>query len=156
MPGTLTLMIPRNQQTSNDPTGQSHPNSALLLKDNPLEIQTNYSVQSSLFQWKNCSRSKSANSGLGVVVLIGLVGMVSRRERKLSMLNGWDLGIRVRGEKGLLGVGCNWARGNHDEGESGVTILMSHGFCIIFRYANFTTHQGSLRATSLSKPLYFP
>jgi len=156
MPDTLILMIPRNRPTSNDPIGRNHPNSALLLKDNPLEIQTSYSVQSSLSRWKSCSRSRSANSGLGVVVPIGLVGMESRRGRKLSMLNGWDLGIRVRGEKGLLGVDCNWARGNHDENERGVTILMSHGFCIIFRYANSITHQGSLRATSVFRPLYFP
>ena len=131
MAGTLILMIPRNQQTSRDPTGQNHPNSALLLKDNQLEIQTSYLVQSSLFQWKNYSRSRSVNSDLGVVVPIGLVGMVSRSERKLSMLNGWDLGIRVREERDLRGVGCD-----HDEDQSGerdtVTILMSHGYCINF------------------------
>lgn len=38
---------------------------------------------------------------------IGQVGMESRRRKKWSMLNGWDSGIRVRGEKGLLGVDSN-------------------------------------------------
>jgi hypothetical protein len=136
MPGTLTLMTLKSQQTSRDPTGQNHPNSALLSKDKQLETQTSYSVLSSLFQWKSYSRSKSVNSGLGVVVPIGLVGMVLRRGRKLNMLNGWDLGIRVRGERDLLGVDCD-----HDENESGergtVTILMSHGYCIIFRCAAY-------------------
>jgi hypothetical protein len=58
-------------------------------------------------------------------VPIGLVGMVLRRGRKLNMLNGWDLGIRVRGERDLLGVDCD-----HDENESGergtVTILAAY------------------------------
>jgi hypothetical protein len=110
MPGILILTILKSQQTSNDPIGQNHPNSALLSKDNRLEIQTSYSALSSLFRWKSCSRSRLVNSGLGVVVPIGLVGMVLRRERKLSMLNGWDLGIRVRGERDLLGVDCEHGR----------------------------------------------
>jgi hypothetical protein len=101
-------MIIKSQHTTNDPTGPNHPNSALLSKDNQLEIQTSYSAQSNLSPWKNCSRSRSVNSGLGVVVPIGLVGMVLQRERRLSMLNGWDLGIRVRGERDHLGVDCDW------------------------------------------------
>jgi hypothetical protein len=76
MPGILILMILKSQQTSNDPTGPNHPNYEPLSKDNQLEIQTSYLVQSNLFQWKNYSRSRSVNSGLGVVVPIGLVGMV--------------------------------------------------------------------------------
>jgi hypothetical protein len=108
MLGILILMILKSQQTSRDPTGQNHPNSAPPLRDNQLEIQTSYLVQSSLFQWKNCSRSRLVNSGLGVVVPIGLVEMVSQRERRLSMLNEWDLGIRVQGERDHLGVDCDW------------------------------------------------
>jgi hypothetical protein len=106
MPGTLILMILKSQQTSRDPTGQSHPNSALLSKDKQLETQTSYSVQLSLSRWKSCSRSRLVNSGLGVVVPIGLVGMVLQRGKRWNMLNGWDLGIRVRGERDLLGVDC--------------------------------------------------
>ena len=54
------------------------------------------------------------------------------------MLSGWDSGVRVREERGLLEADCDWAWGNYDEGESWVTILMSHGYCMIFRDAHFT------------------
>ena len=69
---------------------------------------------------------------------IGLVGMVLRRGKKSSMLNGWDSGVRVRGVRGILEVDCDWARVNYDEGESGVTILMSHGYCMDFRDSHLT------------------
>lgn len=133
-------MIPRNQQTSSDPTGPSHPNYEQPSKDSQLEIQTSYSVPSNPSRWRNCSRSRSVNSGLGVVVPIGLVGMVSQRGKRSSMLSGWDSGVRVRGARVLLEVDCDWARVNYDEGESGVTILMSHGYCMIFRYAHRLKH----------------
>jgi hypothetical protein len=136
MLGILILMILKSQQTSRDPTGPNHPNFALLSKDNQLEIQTSYLVQSSLFQWKNCSRSRLVNSGPGVVVPIGLVEMVSQRERRWSMLNGWDLEIRERGERDHLGVDCDLGR-NESEERGTVTILMSHGYCIIFRCAAY-------------------
>jgi hypothetical protein len=41
-------------------------------------------------------------------VPIGQVGMVSRKGKRLSMLNGWDLGILVLGERDLLAVACEW------------------------------------------------
>ena len=42
---------------------------------------------------------------------IGLVGMVLRRGKRSSMLSGWDSGVRVREERGLLEADCDWARG---------------------------------------------
>jgi hypothetical protein len=53
------------------------------------------------------------------------------------MLNGWDLGIRVRGERDHLGVDCDLGRNESERGEGTVTILMSHGYCIIFRCAAY-------------------
>ena len=69
---------------------------------------------------------------------IGLVGMVLQRGKRSSMLNGWDSGVRERGVRGLLEADCDWARGNYDEGESWVTILMSHGYCMILRDTHLT------------------
>ena len=52
------------------------------------------------------------------------------------MLNGWDLGIRVREVRDHLGVDCDLGR-NESEERGTVTILMSHGYCIIFRCAAY-------------------
>ena len=128
-------MILRNPPISNVQTGLNHPSFGPLLNDNRPETQMSYSAQSSQSRWKSSSKSKSVNSGLGAVVPIGAAGMVLRREKRSSMLNEWVSEIRVLGEKGLLGVDCNvmrWVWGL-------VTILMSHGYCMLFCFAKIST-----------------
>jgi hypothetical protein len=127
-------MILRNPPISNDPIGLNRPSSELHSSDKLLETQTSSLDPSSRSRWKSFSRSRSASLGLGVVVPIGQVGMVSPRKKRSIMPKGWDLGIQVRGEKGLRVVGCDYDDSGGMIGYGTVTILMSHGYCINFPY----------------------